>query len=135
MPNEPLFAFGHGLSYTTFSYAHLNVSPTEFGAQDEINISVDVTNTGPRAGEETVLLFIRDPVASVSRPVLQLKGMAKAHLAPGETQAVRLRLSAHDLAFVGCDQKAVLEPGTFEIFVGSSARQADLLKASIMLVL
>jgi len=134
MPNEPLFPFGYGLSYTHFAYANLKVSPIEFTADDEIEISVDVTNTGHVAGEETVMLFFRDPVASVSRPVLQLTGIAKAQLAPGETKTVRLKLHPRDMSFPDRAGNPVLEPGVFQIFVGPSAHEADLLKAEIMLV-
>ena len=103
-------------------------------ADDEISISIDVTNTGRVAGEETVLAFFRDPVASVSRPVLQLAGLAKARLAPGETKTVQLKLRARDMSFPDHDGSSVLEPGVFQIFVGPSARESDLLKADIMLV-
>jgi beta-glucosidase len=134
MPNDPLFPFGHGLSYTTFSYANLKVSPSEFGADDEIDISVVVTNTGHAAGEETIMLFFRDPVASVSRPVLQLTGVVKARLAPGETKTVQLKLRAREMSFPDSAGNPVLEPGVFQIFVGPSARETDLLKADIMLI-
>ena len=86
------------------------------------------------AGEETVLLFVRDPVASISRPVLELKGVAKAALAAGSETTVRMTLTCADLAFVGTDLESRLEPGEFEIFVGSSASTNTLLKASVRLV-
>lgn len=134
MPNEPLFAFGHGLSYTQFEYRNLVAAPAEFRDGDTITVEVEVANVGRAAGEETVLLFVRDPVASLSRPVLELKGMAKAVLGPGERKTVRLTLARDDLAFVDAALERRLEPGLFEIFVGPAARADALLKASIMLI-
>src|SRR5581483_5808785 len=118
LPNEPLFAFGHGLSYTRFAYADLRASPATLRGSDTLAVEVDVANEGKVAGEETVLLFVRDPVASVSRPVLELKGMAKAVLAPGERRTVRLTLARDALAILDADLKPRLEPGVLEIYVG-----------------
>jgi beta-glucosidase len=134
MPNEPLFAFGQGLSYTSYNYANLKVSPTETTAGGKITIEVDVTNSGTVAGEETVMFFTRDPVASVSRPVLELKAVRKLSLKPGETKTARVELNTDALAFLDRDLEPILEPGQFEIFAGPSAREADLLKASIILL-
>jgi beta-glucosidase len=134
MPNEPLFAFGHGLSYSRFTLSSLRTSRAELRRGDTVDIDVDVTNKGPAAGEETVLLFVHDPVATVSRPVLELKGMAKTSLAPGERATVRMTLAANDLAFLGNDMKPRLEPGRFDFFVGPSAQTEALLKTSINLL-
>jgi len=134
MPNEPLFAFGHGLSYTRFAYSSLRAAPAELRAGDTLAVEVDVANEGKVAGEETVLLFVRDPVASVSRPVLELKGMAKALLKPGEKRAVRLALPCEALAFLDGALAPRLEPGTIEIYVGPAARADALLKATVTLV-
>jgi beta-glucosidase len=128
MPNEPLFAFGHGLSYTRFFYSDLKASPSEMRAGAKLTLEVTVSNQGERAGEETVFFFLRDPVASVSRPVLELKGMAKAWLEPGQSKTVQVSLTSDDLAFPGNDYAPRFEPGLIELFVGPSARQEDLLK-------
>jgi beta-glucosidase len=134
MPNEPLFAFGHGLSYTRFAYADLEAAPADVHAGERIAVTVEVANIGAVAGTETVLCFIRDPVASVSRPVLELKGMAKVALAPGERRTVRLSLAVDALAFPGPDLAPRLEAGTIEIFVGPAARADALLKTSVRVV-
>lgn len=134
LPNEPLFPFGHGLSYTRFAYGDLAVSPSEVRAGDKITIEVSVSNDGKVAGEETVFLFTRDPVASVSRPVLELKGIEKAVLAPGQSKRVTLTLSSDDLKFPGAGFVPTLEPGAIEIFVGPSAKEETLLKAQLRVV-
>lgn len=133
LPNEPLFAFGHGLSYTRFTYGDLTVSPSEVRAGEKIVVEVNVTNDGEVAGEETALLFIRDPVASVSRPVLELRGVAKLMLEPGQSKRARLVLTTDDLSFPGGDFMPKLEAGVFEVFVGPSAKEDALLKTQIHL--
>jgi beta-glucosidase len=133
-PNDPLFPFGHGLSYANFTLSGLRTDRTQLRRGDTVGIEVDVKNDGPVAGEETVLLFVRDPVASVSRPVLELKGMAKISLASGERGKVRISLAVNDLAFLGSDMTPRLEPGRFDLFVGPSARTDALLQASIDLL-
>jgi beta-glucosidase len=134
MSNEPLFPFGHGLSYTRFTLDNLRTDRSELRPGEVVSIEVDVSNEGERAGEETVLLFVRDPVASVSRPVLELKGMARIALAAGERGTVRMRLAADALTFVGNDIAPRLEPGLFELFVGPSANREGLLKICINLL-
>ena len=132
-PNSPLIPFGFGLSYGRFAYANLTVSPETATAEDSIEVSVDVTNEGARAAEETVFLFVRDKVASVSRPTLELKGVTKLVLEPGETGTARLELPATELRFLGVDLEPVLEPGEIEIRVGPCADAAQLLSARLML--
>jgi beta-glucosidase len=119
---EPLFPFGHGLSYTTFEYANLRV-PEQVTAGQPIHVSVDVTNTGTMAGKETVQLYIGDEVTQdVVRPVKELKAFHKVELAPGETQIVRFTLAAHDLAYYDVHQHAwVTTPGRYRIHIGSSS--------------
>ena len=134
LPNEPLFPFGHGLSYARFTYRDFTVAPSELRAGAKVTLSVGVRNDGPVAGEETVLFFLRDPVASVSRPVLELKGMGKAWLEPRQTKTVEITLSTDDLAFLAADYALRLEPGVIEFFAGPSARTEDLLKAEIHVV-
>jgi beta-glucosidase len=134
MPNEPLFPFGHGLSYTRFRLRNLRARPAELRTGGTLTVEVDVANDGTVAGEETVLLFVRDPVASVSRPLLELKGIAKIALAAGGQGSVRLTLPAEVLAFLGADLTPRLEPGLIELFVGPVACEDRLLKTSIQVL-
>jgi beta-glucosidase len=131
LPVAPLFPFGHGLSYTRFSLDNLRAAPATLTAGEELIVEVDVTNEGSCRGEETVLLFAHDPVASVARPVLELKGMGKIALAPGQRGTARIRLGSEALAYPGPDLVPTCEPGTFEILVGPSAERAKLLRTSI----
>jgi beta-glucosidase len=132
-PSSPLIPFGFGLTYGRFTYANLAVRPETAAAEDVIEVTVDVTNEGVRAAEETVFLFIRDRVASVARPTLELKGIAKVALRPGETGTARFELPATELAFLGVDFEPVLEPGEIEIHVGASADPAQLTSSRVML--
>jgi beta-glucosidase len=131
MPTTPQFPFGHGLSYSRFALGDLKVSADMLRAGESLTVEVAVTNTGTVAGEETVFLFIHDPVASVARPLLELKGMAKAVLAPGERQVLHLPLPAGALAFPGIDLKPVLEAGAIDILVGPRADRTELLSTRI----
>jgi beta-glucosidase len=126
VPVEPQFPFGHGLSYSRFVYGEPRATPSVVRAGDRILVEADIKNEGPASGDETALLFIRDPVASISRPVLELKGMAKIRLAAGQSGTVRFELDASDLAFFGEDGEPQFEPGLIEIFVGPSADRASL---------
>jgi beta-glucosidase len=110
--------FGHGLSYTTFAYGNLKVQADSFKAADVLEVSVDVTNTGLRAGKEAVLLYSSDLVASLIPDVKRLRGFDKVELAPGETRTVCFKLPASDLAFVGADGKWRLEEGDFRLSCG-----------------
>lgn len=114
---EPLFAFGYGLSYTKFAYGNLTV-PDEAKAGDDINISVEVQNTGKLAGDEVVQLYIKDTEASVPVPIRSLQGFKRIHLQPGEKQVVEFKLQPKQLAVIDENVKYVVEPGTFEIAVG-----------------
>lgn len=125
---SPLFPFGFGLSYTTFAFANLRLSRRKIRKDGSCRVLVDVTNTGRRAGAEVVQMYIRDCVSSVTRPVKELKGFKKVWLKPGETQTVRLDITAESLAFYDIDMEYVVEPGEFEIMVGNSSRDADLQK-------
>ena len=133
VPNSPLLPFGFGLSYGRFSYTNLTVSPEIATASDTIEVSVEVTNEGARAAEETVFLFIRDRVASVARPLLELKGFTKISLEAGGTGTARLRLPVAELRFLGLDFEPVLEPGEIEIHVGPCADSAQLKVARVLL--
>ena len=131
MPVEPLFFFGHGLGYSRFALTNLRVNKADFKRGDELTIEVDVINEGPAAGEETVFLFARDMVASVARPVFELKGVGKVALRPGEGGTVCFRLAAAALAFPGSDLKAVLEPGEFLLLAGQSADPRQMLTIEV----
>lgn len=124
---EPLFWFGHGLSYTTFKYSNLRVTSDKNDAQ----AMVDVTNTGKIAGDEIVQMYIRDDVGSVTRPVKELKGFKRIHLNPGETKTVQFPITRDKLSFLNEDMKRVVEPGTFTIMVGPSSRSDQLLSGKL----
>ncbi len=120
MESTPLFHFGFGLSYTTFEYSNLEIAPKNIRPSEQVRVSVDVKNTGERAGEEVVQLYIRDLISSVSRPVKELKGFEKISLKPGETRTVHFALSPEELSFLNARLERVVEPGTFAVMVGSS---------------
>lgn len=129
---ESLFAFGFGLSYTTFAFANARVDLPRCRVGDTVTVLVDVTNTGGREGIETVQVYVHDRVASVTWPVKELKGFARVTLAPGETRTVQVPLPARDaFSIVNAAAVRVVEPGWFDILVGSSSRTADLLKTEI----
>ena len=123
---EPLFAFGFGLSYTRFAFANVRLDRPEIAAAESARVSVDVTNTGPVAGDEVVQLYIRDVVSSVTRPVKELKGFQRITLAPGETKTVTFVVTPEHLAFYDVDMQLRVEPGEFKLMVGSSSRDEDL---------
>ena len=117
----PLFPFGFGLSYTTFKYDNLKLSPDKISPEAQTKVSVDVTNTGGRAGDEVVQMYIRDEVSSVTRPVKELKGFRRIHLDPGQTRTVEFDLSPKELSFLNQEMKRVVEPGTFDVMVGPNS--------------
>jgi beta-glucosidase len=123
IPVTPRYPFGFGLSYTTFSYANLKLSAPRARATDSITATVTLTNTGSREGTEVVQLYVRDEVASVSRPVRELKAFRRVTLKPGESRAVELRIALRVLWFYGLDMKPVVEPGTFRVFVGPNSAE------------
>jgi beta-glucosidase len=121
LPIKPQFHFGHGLSYTRFAVAGLTATPEEISGDETVMVEAEIANLGDVAGEQTVFLFLRDPVASVARPMLELKDFTKAVLDPGQRQTVRFTLERDDFAFLDGDLKPRVEPGLFEISVGPSA--------------
>ena len=124
----PLYSFGFGLSYTTFAFTNVRLKKEKVGMKDSTQVLVDVANRGKRAGAEVVQMYIRDLVSSVTRPVKELKGFQKISLQPGETKTVALDITPELLAFYNVNMKYVVEPGEFEIMVGSSSRDVDLQK-------
>jgi beta-glucosidase len=132
VPWTPLYPFGHGLSYTTFTYSDPTVGAASIRAADSVSVSVTVTNSGSRAGEEVVQLYVRDDVASVTRPVKELRGFRKISLTPGASQTVRFVLRPDDLALYNRDMKRVVEPGTFTVFVGGSSADTKQVKFEVV---
>jgi beta-glucosidase len=121
----PLWPFGFGRSYSSFELSDLRLDRTEIPTEGgQINVTAEVANTGERLGDEVVQLYVRDPEATVARPVLELRGFRRVTLAPGERRRVTFRLSAEQFAYVGADYRRVIEPGAIKVFVGSSS--ADL---------
>jgi beta-glucosidase len=123
----PQYAFGHGLSYTTFAYANLRTSAPRLSAKVPLEVSVDLTNTGSRKGDEVAQLYARYPASKVARPLKQLRGFERVTLAPGETRTVRFRVAAEDLAYWEPSRHGwVVEPGPVELMAGRSSADADL---------
>ena len=117
----PLYPFGHGLSYTTFSYQNLTIDKNTAGAGEKVTITMDVKNSGSRAGTEVVQLYINDVVASLTRPVKELKGFKRISLDAGETARVSFDLGINQLGFYNRDMKYIVEPGEIKIMLGSSS--------------
>jgi beta-glucosidase len=125
---QPLYPFGFGLSYTTFTYHNLQVTPREVKAGDPVSVQVEVENSGGLLGDEVVQLYLRDAEASLPVPLLQLQGLTRIRLAPGERQTVRFTLTAEQMSFVDEEGNWVLEPGEFTVWAGG--RQPDLKAAT-----
>jgi beta-glucosidase len=119
--NDPLFPFGFGLSYTTFTYGNLSISSNKMTPSETIKVSVPVTNSGKFDGKEVVQLYIRDVIGSVTRPLKELKGFQKIEIKKGETKTVTFEISIEDLKFYNADLQFVAEPGKFEIFIGTNS--------------
>jgi len=128
----PLFPFGWGLSYSTFKYENLRVSPDSIGPQGKTKVSVDITNTSNVAGDEVAQLYIRDEVSSVTRPVKELRGLHRVRLEPGKTQTVEFTLGPDELSFLNRDMHRVVEPGSFKIMVGGNS--VDLIETKLNVI-
>ncbi|MCX7721305.1 MAG: glycoside hydrolase family 3 C-terminal domain-containing protein [Dictyoglomus thermophilum] len=124
---KPLYPFGHGLSYTTFEYSDLKISPEKVNSLEKIEISFTIKNTGNRDGEEVVQLYIHDQVASLERPVKELKGFKKIYLKPGESKRVTFTLYPEQLAFYDEFMRFIVEKGVFEVMIGSSSEDIRLM--------
>jgi beta-glucosidase len=129
---KPLFPFGWGLSYTTFKFDHLRVDPAAIGTGGETTVSVDVTNTGSREGDEVAELYIHQRVASVTRPVMELRGFQRLGLKPGEMKTVQFKLTPSDLQMLNQDMHWVVEPGVFDIMVGPSSDQTSSISLQVV---
>jgi beta-glucosidase len=121
LTGQPLFPFGFGLSYTTFEYSGLSIDPVTIGSGDTAVVQLTVRNTGTRAGDEVVQLYLRDVLASRARPVLELADFQRIHLAPGEARGVRFTLGPEQLKMLDAQLRPIVEPGTFRVLVGRSA--------------
>ena len=128
---EPLFPFGFGLSYTTFQIGAPRLSDAIIGPEQTVTARVEVRNTGTRAGDEVVQLYVRDRVSSVTRPVLELKGFQRVTLEPGQSKTVEFQITPEALSFWDANMKRTVEPGEFEILVGSSSVK---LKSAVLTV-
>ncbi|MBS7624116.1 beta-glucosidase BglX [Candidatus Bathyarchaeota archaeon] len=122
----PLFPFGHGLSYTRFEYSGLYISPQEVVKDQDIRITFRLKNVGDREGDEVAQLYVRDVVASVTRPVKELKGFRRVTLKPGEEKSVEFKLTLEDISFLNHELKRIVEPGEFKIMIGSSSEDIRL---------
>ena len=125
---DALYPFGHGLSYTSFSYKNLTVSPEKQGTQGNVEVTVDVTNTGKRAGDDVVQLYVSDKVSSVTTYTSQLRGFERITLQPGETKKVKFVLGPDDLKLLDKNMNWVVEPGEFEVMIGASSEDIKLKK-------
>ena len=132
VPNTPLYPFGYGLSYTTFSYGDIKLSSSTLKPGQTLTATITVTNTGNVDGIETVQLYVRDLVGSISRPVKELKGFQKISVKAGETATVNFKITVDDLKFFNADLKYVAEPGDFKLFIGGSS--ADVKEATFKLL-
>ncbi len=135
LEEEPLYPFGFGLSYTTFRYDNLEVGPGSVPAGEPVTVSADVTNTGERAGDEVVQLYLTDEKASERVPIRQLRGVRRIHLQPGQTARVEFELGARDMAMVNAEGRHVVEPGWFMLTVGgrqSDSRSEELATSNIL---
>lgn len=126
MAFNPQFGFGQGLSYTTFSYSDLKLGKQTIAGNEELAVSVTVTNTGKRAGKEAVLVYVSDLVASISPPNRRLRRFAKINLEPGQSKTLNFKLRRADLSFVGADNKWIAEPGEFDVKVGNLSQRFTL---------
>lgn len=131
VPNGALFPFGYGLSYTTFRYSPLRLSAASMKADGSIRATVTVTNVGERDADEVVQLYIRDLVGSIARPVKELKGFQRIHIAKGESKDVEFIITAEQLKFYNSDLQYVLEPGDFDIMIGGNSRDVQVARLTV----
>ena len=131
VPNDPLYPFGYGLSYSNFTYSDLQLDEDKLTVSDNLQVSISISNTGQYDGEEVVQLYVQDLVGTVTRPVKELKGYKKILLRAGENETVSFTITANDLRFYNIDMEYVAEPGDFKVFVGTNSR--DVLEAGFTL--
>jgi beta-glucosidase len=131
IPNDPLYPFGFGLSYSSFAYSDLQLSSNNISKGGSVTVSVNVKNTGGRAGEEIVQLYIRDLIANQIRPVKELKGFSKVMLQPGEQKRISFQLTTEQLSYYNSEGVLQIEPGEFHVFVGGNSN--EVLQASLQM--
>jgi beta-glucosidase len=131
LTQDPLFPFGHGLSYTQYAYSNLRLDSAQLSHQETAQVSVDVQNVGQRAGVEIVQVYVSDMVTSATWVNKALKGFTRVHLAPGEKKTVQVKLPWEAFQIVDAASRTVVEPGEFEVLVGPSSRDRDLLSATL----
>jgi beta-glucosidase len=129
---EPLFPFGYGLSYTTFTYSNLRITTPKISADGKTTVTVDVTNTGKVRGDEVAQMYLRDEVSSVTRPIKELKDFTRVSIEPGETKKITFTITPEKLQFYNREMKRVVEPGTFQIMVGGNS--VDLITQTLEVV-
>ena len=132
IPNEPLYPFGFGLSYTTYEYSDLELSKSEIAPDENIEASITIKNTGSRDGVEIAQLYIRDCISFITRPVKELKGFQRVALKAGESKRITFTLTPEHLRYYNLEMERVVEPGEFKVMVGPSSRTKDLLTASFI---
>jgi beta-glucosidase len=116
---RPQFEFGTGMSYTSFEYSDLKLEKSSIAMNGDVNVSVNVKNIGKRAGKETIILYVRDEVATLSPPGKRVKRFAKISLDPGQSKALKFTLNKNDLSYIGTNNKPIVEPGDFTVLVGN----------------
>lgn len=126
LSGEPLYPFGFGLSYTTFEISDLELNQTKYSENETIVAKVNVKNTGSKAGSEVVQLYIKDLLASVSRPIIELKGFKKVYLKPGESKQISIEVPVKELQFLDSTMNWIVEKGTYRIMVGNSSKNLPL---------
>jgi len=126
LTGQPLFPFGYGMSYTTFAYSDLQIEKNKIAATDSTVIRCKITNTGKLGGDEVVQLYLRDEMASVVRPVTELKGFQRIHLNAGETKEVSFAVNPEMLLMLDINLKKVVEPGDFRMMIGTSSKDIRL---------
>ncbi len=130
--NDPVYPFGYGLSYTSFKYSDIKLSKTQLKGDEKLTVTITITNTGKYAGEEVVQLYIQDPVASISRPVKELKNFKKIMLAPGEKREISMEITTEDLKFYNSNLQYDWEAGDFIVYVGTNSRDVKSAKINWM---
>jgi beta-glucosidase len=126
LTGQPLFPFGFGLSFTTFEYAGLRMEPAQIGSSESATVRCTVTNTGSVAGDEVVQLYIRDVLATLARPVMELRGFQRVHLQPNESREVTFHVGSEHLRMLDRDLNWIVEPGVFRLMIGASSKDIRL---------
>jgi beta-glucosidase len=130
--NTPLFPFGYGLSYTTFSLSKPSLDRAQIASSEKARVSVTVSNTGLRAGDEVVQMYIHHPVSTVVQPILVLRGFLRVHLAAGESKTITFDVGPEELAILNTEMKRTVEPGKVDVLVGVNAAETSVAQLTVM---